>query len=103
MRLVGAFFVAVVLAFGAFWIASRVALIVEQPDREHNDFTVGEKMMLCNRVVDTRHMISGYDFDEWQGSRCNQLSELDECLLDCLSRAGTLEMGARCYSQCLTE
>ena len=101
MRLVGAFFVSVALAFVAFWLASQVAVMVEQPDREINDFTVGDRMMLCGRVVDTRHMVSGYDFDEWQGSRCDSLSKLDGCLLDCLSRARTIETGAGCYSLCV--
>lgn len=103
MRLIGAFLAACVLAFVAFWVASQIAIMVEQPEREHNDFTVGQKMMLCDRVVDTRHMVSGYDFDEWQGSRCDNLSILDECLLDCLSEAGTIEIGAQCYSRCVSK
>ncbi len=101
MRLLGAFVVALGLAFLFFWVGSQIARIVAQPDQEINDFTVGQKMMLCGRVVDTRHKISGYDFDEWQGSRCDDLSRLDECLLDCLSRAGTIEIGAACYSDCV--
>ena len=103
MRLIAAFCFASLLAFTAFWVASRVAMTVEQPHREHNDFTVGEKMSLCGRIVDTRHMVSGYDFDEWQGQRCESLSKLDECLLDCLSQAGTIDIGAACYSGCVAE
>lgn len=101
MRLIAAFFAASLLVFVIFWVGSRIAAMVEQPHREHNDFTVGEKMSLCGRIVDTRHQVSGYDFDEWQGSRCDSLSKLDECLLECLSRAGTLEIGAACYSDCV--
>jgi hypothetical protein len=101
MRLIAAFVAASLLVFVIFWVGSRIAVMVEQPHREHNDFTVGEKMSLCGRVVDTRHKVSGYDFDEWQGSRCESLSKLDECLLECLSRAGTLEIGAACYSDCV--
>jgi hypothetical protein len=89
--------------FFIFWMASQLAVIVEQPHEEHNDFTVGQKMMLCNRVVDTRHKVSGYDYDEWQGSRCESLSKLDECLLDCLSQAGTIEIGAACYALCVSK
>lgn len=103
MRLIAAFFVALSIIFVAFWVAARIALTVEQPHREYNDFTVGEKMMLCNRVVDTRHIVSGYDFDEWQGQRCESLSKLDECLLDCLSQAGTIDIGAACYSICVSK
>ena len=70
-------------------------------------------MVLCERqagcvvtlpaggVVDTRHELSDYDFDAWQGGRCNNLSELDECLLDCLSKAGTVAIGEACYERCL--
>ncbi len=101
MRLILAFCAALILVFIVFWIGSRVALMVDQPHREHNDFTVGEKMMLCGYVVDTRHKVSGYDFDDWQGPRCESLSKLDECLLECLSRAGTLEIGAACFSNCV--
>jgi len=103
MRLIAAFCIASLLLFTAFWVASWLANTVEQPHREHNDFTVGEKMSLCGRIVDTRHMVSGYNFDEWQGRRCKSLSKLDECLLECLSRAGTIEIGAACYSGCVSE
>lgn len=101
MRFIAAFMVASLLAFLAFWGAAWIAEVVDQPDREYNDFTIGDKMMLCGRVVDTRHMLSGYDFDDWQGARCESLSKLDECLLDCLARAGTLDMGALCYPNCV--
>lgn len=101
MRLLGAFCVASLLAFLFFWVGSRIAVIVDQPERQHNDFTVGRKMNLCGRVIDTRHQLSGYDFDEWMGRRCEELSKLDECLLECLSNAGTIEIGAACYSRCI--
>lgn len=103
MRLIIAFCLASLLAFVVFWVGSRVAVMVEAPHREHNDFTVGEKMSLCGRIVDTRHQISGYDFDEWQGQRCERLSKLDKCVLECLSRAGTIEIGAACYSNCVSK
>jgi hypothetical protein len=103
MRLISAFVVAVCLVFVIFWVGARVAAMVEQPHREHNDFTVGEKMSLCGHIVDTRHMVSGYNFDEWQGRRCELLSNLDICLLECLSEAGTVEIGAACFSNCVSE
>ncbi len=103
MRLIGAFCFALFLVFVVLWLGSRVAHMVEQPHREHNDFTIGEKMFLCGYVVDTRHKVSGYDFDEWQGHRCKSLSKLDKCLLECLAGAGTLEIGASCYSSCVSK
>ena len=101
LRFLGAFALAIVVAFLVFWVGAWLAGTISTPHTEHNDFTVGQKMMLCGRVVDTRHQISGYDFDLWQGERCDDLSKLDECLLDCLSRAGTIPMGAACYSDCV--
>jgi hypothetical protein len=101
MRFLGSMLAAVAVVFMVFWVGAKLANVVASPHTEQNDFTVGRKMMLCGRVVDTRHEMSGYDFDEWQGDRCGALSELDECLLDCLSRAGTLEIGEACYSDCV--
>ena len=103
MRLLAAFLFASFLVFAVFWLASQIAASVEQPHREHNDFTVGEKMSLCGYIVDTRHQVSGYDFDEWQGRRCKSLSRLDKCVLDCLSRAGTLPIGEACYPICVSD
>lgn len=94
---------ALVMAFIVFWVGAKLAGSVASPHTEHNDFTVGRKMMLCGRVVDTRHEVSDYDFDEWQGDRCENLSRLDECLLDCLSRAGTLEIGKACFPDCVKD
>jgi len=103
MRFIGAFVAAIGAAFMIFWVGAKLAGSVAAPHTEHNDFTVGRKMMLCNRVVDTRHEQSGYDYDEWKGDRCKNLSRLDECLLDCLSRAGTLEIGEACFSDCVMQ
>lgn len=100
-RFLPAFFLAIIVAFLVFWIGARLANVVSGPHTDLNEFTVGRKMMLCNRVVDTRHELSDYDFDAWQGDRCNNLSELDECLLDCLSKAGTVAIGEACYERCL--
>ena len=101
MRFLGAMLVAVAVVFLVFWVGARLANVVSGPHVEQNDFTVGRKMMLCGRVVDMRHELSDYDFDQWQGDRCDSLSRLDECLLDCLSSAGTLEIGEACYSDCV--
>ncbi len=101
MRFLIALAFAVVVTFFVFWIGAWLAGTVETPYHELNDFTVGEKMMLCNRVVDTRHQVSGYDYDIWDGNRCEHLSNLEECILDCLSRAGTIPIGAACYKHCV--
>lgn len=100
-RFIPALLLAVVVAFFVFWIGAKLAGTILTPDSQQNDFTVGRKMMLCGRVVDERHQISDYDFDVWQGSRCDNLSELEECLLDCLARAGTIPIGRACYSDCV--
>lgn len=100
-RFLPALALAIVIAFLLFWIGAKLARTVSGPHTELNDFTVGRKMMLCGRVVDARHELSDYDFDAWQGSRCDNLSELDACLLDCLSEAGTIAIGEACYSDCV--
>ncbi len=95
--------VAFALLFLAFWIGSQIALMVDQPDRQLNDFTVGRKMDLCGYAVDMRHGAGGYDLNEWKGGRCDTLSDLDRCVLSCLSQAGTVEIGQACFSDCLAE
>ncbi|MEM9174941.1 MAG: hypothetical protein AAGC67_06880 [Myxococcota bacterium] len=102
-RFLPAFLIAIVVAFLVFWVGARLANIVSGPHTELNEFTRGRKMMLCGRVVDQRHELSDYDFDAYQGSRCDNLSALDECLLDCLSVAGTVAMGEACYADCVLE
>ena len=98
-----AFGFAIIAAFLVFWIGARLANLVSGVNVEVNEFTVGRKMMLCGRVVDARHEISDYDFDTWRGDSCDNLSELDECILDCLSGAGTVAIGAACYERCVLE
>ena len=75
---------------------SEAGNVVSGPHTELNEFTVGQKMMRSRGRHAPR--ASDYDFDVWQGSRCNNLSALDECILDCLSRAGTVSIGEACYS-----
>ncbi len=103
MRYLSALGIAVVLVFLLLWVGSWIAEIVRQPDRQINDFTVGRKMDLCGYQVDMRHEAAGYDLDEWKGERCDRLSELDRCLLSCLSRARTIEIGAACYEDCVVK
>jgi hypothetical protein len=100
--LVAAIF-ALALVFTLLWVGSWIATIVLQPDRQQNDFTVGRRMDLCGYAVDMRHAAGGYDLDEWSGERCRSLSALDRCILSCLSEAGTVEIGAACYSDCLSD
>ena len=102
-RFVVAFGFAIIAAFLVFWVGARLANVVSGSDVELNDFTIGRKMMLCNRIVDARHELSDYDFDIWQGSRCDNLSRLDECLLDCLADAGTVAIGEACFENCVGE
>lgn len=102
MRYLASLCIAVGLLFGLFWIGSRIAIMVSGPHLDQNDFTVGQKLDLCGYAVDIRHEISGYELDEWRGEgRCRSLSELDRCVLECLSQAGTVEIGERCWPDCL--
>lgn len=101
-RFLPALLIAFVVAFLVFWIGAKLANIVSGGGADElNEFTVGQKMMLCGRVVDARHELSDYDFDLYQGSRCDNLSALDECILDCLSQAGTVSIGKACYEGCV--
>lgn len=102
-RFFPALLLALVVAFLVFWIGAKLANVVSGSHSELNEFTVGQKMMLCGRVVDARHELSDYDFDLWQGRRCDNLSALDECILDCLSEAGTVSIGEACYSGCVLQ
>jgi hypothetical protein len=101
MRYLTAMCVAGVLLFLAFWVGARIAAMVSQPNRLPDDFTVGQKMDLCGYQVDIRHRAAGYDLDVWSGPRCDSLSKLDECVLECLSEAGTVEIATACYSDCV--
>lgn len=94
---------AVGVVFVLFWIGSWLAGVIEQPHRVQNDYTAGVERDLCGYAVDLRHEISGYDFDQWQGERCDDLSDLDRCILECLADAGTIEIGADCYPDCLAK
>jgi len=103
MRYFMALLTATGLVFAALWIGSWIAVTVGQPHRQYNDFTVGRKMDLCGYKVDMRHAGGGYDLEQWKGGRCDSLSELDHCVLRCLSSAGTIEIGAACFSDCVAE
>lgn len=103
LRYLAAASVAVVIVFALFWLGSWIATIVTQPHRQQNDFTVGRRMDLCGYSVDMRHGAGGYDLDQWKGKRCQSLSELDHCILSCLSRAGTIEIGSACFSDCISD
>jgi len=101
MRYLAALSIASVLGFILFWAGARLAVLVSGPERQANDFTVGQRFDLCGYQVDSRYAIAGYDLDEWKGDRCNRMSELDHCILGCLERAGTVEIAAACYEECV--
>lgn len=103
MRYLMALLVAAALVFGALWAGSWISTTVSPPHRQFNDFTVGRLMDLCGYKVDMRHVGGGYDLGRWRGTRCDALSELDHCVLKCLSVAGTIEIGAACFSDCVIE
>ena len=103
MRYLTALLIAFALLFLAFWGGSQIAIMVEQPQRRYNDFTVGRKMDLCGYAVDMRHEAAGYALEDWKGSRCESLSDLEHCVLSCLAGAGTVEIGAACFSDCVSD
>lgn len=103
MRYLSALAIAGVSLFVVFWVGSRVVTMVAQPHRDQNDFTVGARFDLCGYTVDSRYALAGYDLNEWRGDRCDQMSQLDHCVLGCLSVAGTVETASACYSDCLAE
>jgi hypothetical protein len=103
MRYLIALLFAVMLSFLMLWVGSWISTTVSPPHRDYNDFTVGRKMDLCGYQVDMRHAGGGYDLERWQGAHCDFLSDLDHCILKCLSAAGTVEIGAACFSDCVEE
>ena len=103
LRYLLALVIAAALVFAMLWVGSWIATIVTQPHRQPNDFTVGQKWDLCGYAVDMRHEAGGYDLERWRGSRCRSLSDLDHCVLRCLSEAGTIEIGAACFEDCVSD
>ena len=103
MRYLAAMCIAFVLLFLAYWGGEKILEMVRQPNRLDDDFTVGQKMDLCGYSVDIRYRQAGYDLEQWSGERCEDLSELDECLLRCLSRAGTVKIASECYPDCVAD
>ncbi|MFP6656072.1 MAG: hypothetical protein VCB25_10630 [Myxococcota bacterium] len=102
-RYLPALLVAVSLIFLLFWIAAKITVMVNPPHRDFNDYTVGRKLDLCGHDVDIRHVGGGYDLGLWRDRRCESLSRLDQCVLECLAEAGTIPIGAACYSDCFGE
>jgi hypothetical protein len=103
MRYLGPLVVAVALLFGAFWAASQIAIMVSQGSSESTDYLRGRKLDLCGYQVDARHSLAGYDLGQWKGSRCEQLSILDACVLSCLSEAGAVSIAVDCYPSCVEQ
>ena len=103
MRYLGSLVVALGLLFGAFWVASQIAIMVSQGSRENEDYLRGRMLDLCGYQVDARYALAGYDLAEWKGSRCDELSILDHCVLSCLSRAGAVSIAADCYPECVKQ
>ncbi len=101
MRHLAALLFACVLTFLLFWAGARIAQIVSGPERIANDYTVGQTFDLCGYRVDSRYAMAGYELEDWQGDRCRRMSELDHCVLGCLERAGTVEIAAGCYEECV--
>jgi hypothetical protein len=101
MRYLAALLIACGLTFLLLWAGARIATIVSGPERVANDYTVGQEFDLCGYSVDSRFAMAGYDLADWQDERCKEMSDLDHCVLGCLERAGTVEIAATCYEECV--
>ncbi len=103
MRYLGSLVVALVLVFGALWVASQIAIMVSRGSSESADYLRGRKLDLCGYQVDARYDLAGYDLEQWKGSRCEDLSALDRCVLYCLSEAGAVAIAVDCYPSCVKQ
>jgi len=103
MRYLVALAVAATLLAVSLWIASRIATSVAQGSRADEPFLRGASVNLCGYEVDSRYSLAGYDLEGYRGSRCESLSELDHCILGCLSMSGTIERARSCYDECVAE
>ncbi|MBY0399839.1 hypothetical protein K2X89_06055 [Myxococcota bacterium] len=101
MRYLAALAIACVLTAFLFWAGAKIAILVSGPEREANDYTVGQRFDLCGYQVDSRSAIAGYDLEEWQDERCRRLTEFDRCVLACLEGAGTIEIAEACQPDCV--
>ena len=101
MRYLSALLLACGLTFLLLWGGARIAILVSGPERVANDYTVGQKFDLCGYAVDSRFAMAGYELEDWQDERCKSMSALDHCVLGCLERAGTVEIAAGCYEECV--
>ena len=93
--------IAVAALVVSLWIGSQIAISVAQGTSAEEDFLRGRTRTLCGYEVDSRYSLAGYELDEWNGERCEELSSLDHCVLGCLSTAGTIEVARDCYPRCL--
>jgi len=103
MRYLLALVVAAVLLAASLWIGSRISSSVSQGTRIDEEFLRGATVNLCGYEVDSRYSLAGYDLAPYRGSRCESLSELDHCILGCLSTADAIESAAGCYDECVAE
>jgi len=101
MRYLASLFLSLGLLALAFWIASQISISVSQGSSESADYLRGRELDLCGYKVDARHSLAGYDLSEWKGERCDALSDLDECVLECLSNAGAVEIAEGCFPGCV--
>lgn len=101
MRFLAALLGAVVVTVVLTWVGARIARVASGPENGVNDFTVGQRFVLCGHAIESRMELAGYDLDQWTGERCRNLSALDHCLLSCLERAVTIEIAEGCYERCV--
>ena len=103
MRYLLALALAALLLVASLWVGGRITTSVSQGTRTDEEFLRGASVNLCGYEVDSRYSLAGYDLDQYRGSRCESLSELDHCILGCLSTAGTIESAGGCYDGCVME
>ena len=101
MRYVASLAIALGLLFLVLWGGSQIAIMVSQGSSESADFLRGRELDLCGYSVDARFNLAGYDLGNWKGDRCEELSQLDRCVLSCLANAGAIEIARGCYPGCV--
>src|SRR5690606_5159614 len=75
-RYLAALLGAVVVTIALTWVGARIARVTSGPENAVNDFTVGQRYVLCGHAIESRMALAGYDLDQWTGERCRNLSAL---------------------------
>ncbi len=101
MRYLASLVISLGLLVFVLWVGAQINIMVSQGSKESSDFLRGQMLERCGYQVDARFNLAGYDLDEWRGERCEDLSQLDHCVLSCLADAGAIEIAEGCFMRCV--